>query len=182
MEKDYVPDEEDIEVLCKLLSTIGALFDGVGVSAQGQAHATAADRDKNLKKDMERAADNKSHLETYSKRMLEIAHSGKVASRQKFLIVNLTDMRKNGWKARRVELKAKKIADVKKDVKREANQEQQQPRGGGGGQQQGGRGGSGQQQQGGQGRGWGNQGGGNSNGGSKGSPTGGNQGGRGGLS
>lgn len=104
----YIPEEDDLEVLIKLLTTMGSLFDGKNRG--------------NSKKD----ASNFERMNQYCARLGEIANSGQIPLRQKFLILNFLELRKNHWKARHEELKAKTIAEIQKDAKKEAASKAQQ--------------------------------------------------------
>ena len=99
------PDEEDVEALCKLLSTIGGQLD----------HARAKD-----------------HMDAYFRRILGLARSDSISSRHRFMCQDVIEMRQKGWRERRKQEGPKKIDDVHKDAAREAaNAARGGPRGGG---------------------------------------------------
>ena len=97
------PDEEDVEALCKLLSTIGGQLD----------HAKA-----------------KSHMDAYAARIHGLSKNQTISSRHRFMCQDVLEMRSKGWRERRKQEAPKKIGDVHKDAQREASN---QVRGGGGG-------------------------------------------------
>jgi len=97
------PDEEDVEALCKLLSTIGGQLD----------HAKA-----------------KSHMDAYAARIHGLSKNQTISSRHRFMCQDVLEMRSKGWRERRKQEGPKKIGDVHKDAQREASN---QARGGGGG-------------------------------------------------
>mmetsp|Transcript_20829 Transcript_20829/g.40851 ORF Transcript_20829/g.40851 Transcript_20829/m.40851 type:complete len:1135 (-) Transcript_20829:40-3444(-) len=100
--KQEVPEEEDLECLCKLLTTIGATLDSSPVP-----------RTKQL-------------VEEYFAKMRRIASNKKLDARHRFMIMDVIDLRSNKWQARREELKAKKIEDVHKDAAREEQEKARQ--------------------------------------------------------
>jgi len=109
-----VPEEEDLECLCKLLTTIGYTLD-----------SSTSEK-------------TKEYVKQYFAKLEEIAKNASLPARQKFMVLDVIDLRKNGWQARREELKAKKINEVHKDAAREEQEKARQSRmaggvGGGGG-------------------------------------------------
>ena len=96
------PDEEDVEALCKLLSTIGGQLD----------HARAKD-----------------HMDAYFRRIDGLSKNKTISSRHRFMCQDVIEMRQKGWRERRKQEGPKKIEDVHRDAAREA---MNQARGGGG--------------------------------------------------
>jgi len=90
-----IPEEDDLECLCKLLTTIGSALDAL----QHEKTRILVTR--------------------YFDRLKKLSRAKELPARQKFLIMDLIELRGNKWQARREELKAKKITDVHKDAKRE---------------------------------------------------------------
>ncbi|KAK6621848.1 hypothetical protein RUM44_001655 [Polyplax serrata] len=93
-------DEESLECLCKLLTTIG----------QGLENAP--------KKNEEKLPD----LSTYFKKLNDIVKnkgSGKVSSRVRFMIQDLIDLKANKWVPRRNESQPKTIDQIQKEAERE---------------------------------------------------------------
>ena len=88
------PDEEDVEALCKLLSTIGGQLD----------HAKA-----------------KSHMDAYAARIHGLSKNQTISSRHRFMCQDVLEMRSKGWRERRKQEGPKKIGDVHKDAQREAS-------------------------------------------------------------
>ena len=90
------PEEEDIESLCKLMTTIGAKID----------HEAA-----------------RSHMETYFARITDISNNRKLSSRIRFMLMDLLDLRKNGWKARVEVAVPKTIAEIHREAERKLAEE-----------------------------------------------------------
>ncbi|KAJ0961829.1 hypothetical protein J5N97_029657 [Dioscorea zingiberensis] len=83
------PDEEDLEALCKLMSTIGQMID----------HSKA-----------------KEHMDAYFDMMLKLSTNQKLSSRVRFMLRDAIDLRKNRWQQRRKIEGPKKIEeDVRVD-------------------------------------------------------------------
>ncbi|KAI3918591.1 hypothetical protein MKX01_041911 [Papaver californicum] len=86
------PDEEDIEALCKLMSTIGEMID----------HPKAKD-----------------HMDAYFDMMLKLSNNMKLSSRVRFMLKDSIDLRRNHWRQRRKVEGPKKIEDVHRDAAQE---------------------------------------------------------------
>ncbi|XP_038881666.1 eukaryotic translation initiation factor 4G-like isoform X2 [Benincasa hispida] len=86
------PDEEDIEALCKLMSTIGEMID----------HPKAKD-----------------HMNAYFEMMTELSNNMKLSSRVRFMLKDAIDLRKNKWQQRRKVEGPKKIDEVHRDAVQE---------------------------------------------------------------
>ncbi|KAK7277206.1 hypothetical protein RIF29_18357 [Crotalaria pallida] len=86
------PDEEDIEALCKLMSTIGEMID----------HPKA-----------------KEHMDAYFDRMKQLSNNMKLSSRVRFMLRDAIDLRKNKWQERRKVEGPKKIDEVHRDAVQE---------------------------------------------------------------
>ncbi|WVZ66319.1 hypothetical protein U9M48_015559 [Paspalum notatum var. saurae] len=86
------PDEENIEALCKLMSTIGEMID----------HAKA-----------------KEHMDAYFDIMQKMSTSQKLSSRVRFMLRDSIDLRKNKWQQRRKVEGPKKIEEVHRDAAQE---------------------------------------------------------------
>ncbi|KAL3537108.1 hypothetical protein ACH5RR_000474 [Cinchona calisaya] len=93
------PDEEDVEALCKLMSTIGEMID----------HPKA-----------------KRHMDVYFDMMAELSNNMKLSSRVRFMLKDAIDLRKNKWQQRRKVEGPKKIEEVHRDA---AQERQAQARG-----------------------------------------------------
>ena len=87
-----VPDEESLECLCKLLTTIGEVYE---------------------KKADPAIVDNVFAV------LHDFSNNTKLANRHRFMIKDVIDLRGSGWKARRKEAKAKKLDEIRKDVEKE---------------------------------------------------------------
>uniref|UniRef100_A0A1D1YZ85 Eukaryotic translation initiation factor 4G n=1 Tax=Anthurium amnicola TaxID=1678845 RepID=A0A1D1YZ85_9ARAE len=86
------PDEEDIEALCKLMSTIGEMID----------HSKA-----------------KEHMDAYFDMMMKLSSNQKLSSRVRFMLKDAIDLRKNKWQQRRKVEGPKKIEEVHRDAAQE---------------------------------------------------------------
>ncbi|XP_058205058.1 eukaryotic translation initiation factor 4G-like isoform X2 [Rhododendron vialii] len=86
------PDEEDIESLCKLMSTIGETID----------HPRA-----------------KEHMDAYFDMMFKLSNNMKLSSRLRFMLKDAIDLRKNNWQQRRKVEGPKKIDEVHRDAAQE---------------------------------------------------------------
>ncbi|KAK8639806.1 hypothetical protein V6N13_138175 [Hibiscus sabdariffa] len=86
------PDEEDVEALCKLMSTIGEIID----------HPKA-----------------KVHMDAYFERMAKLSNNMKLSSRVRFMLKDAIDLRKNKWQQRRKVEGPKKIEEVHRDAAQE---------------------------------------------------------------
>ncbi|XP_062189225.1 eukaryotic translation initiation factor 4G-like isoform X2 [Phragmites australis] len=86
------PDEENIEALCKLMSTIGEMID----------HSKA-----------------KEHMDAYFDIMQKMSTSKKLSSRVRFMLRDSIDLRKNKWQQRRKVEGPKKIEEVHRDAAQE---------------------------------------------------------------
>ncbi|KAJ8573417.1 hypothetical protein K7X08_009928 [Anisodus acutangulus] len=86
------PDEENIEALCKLMSTIGEMID----------HAKA-----------------KEHMDAYFDRMEKLSNNMKLSSRVRFMLKDSIDLRENKWQQRRKVEGPKKIEEVHRDAAQE---------------------------------------------------------------
>ncbi|KAK4414310.1 Eukaryotic translation initiation factor 4G [Sesamum alatum] len=86
------PDEENIEALCKLMSTIGVMID----------HPKA-----------------KEHIDAYFDIMGQLSNNMKLSSRVRFMLKDAIDLRKNKWQQRRKVEGPKKIEEVHRDAAQE---------------------------------------------------------------
>ncbi|GAV71508.1 MA3 domain-containing protein/MIF4G domain-containing protein [Cephalotus follicularis] len=86
------PDEEDVESLCKLMSTIGEMID----------HPKA-----------------KEHMDAYFDMMANLSNNMKLSSRVRFMLKDSIDLRKNKWQQRRKVEGPKKIEEVHRDAAQE---------------------------------------------------------------
>ncbi|KAL5560716.1 hypothetical protein UlMin_036927 [Ulmus minor] len=90
--QQQTPDEEDIEALCKLMSTIGEMID----------HPKA-----------------KGHMDAYFDRMDNLSTNKSLSSRVRFMLRDAIDLRKNKWQQRRKVEGPKKIDEVHRDAAQE---------------------------------------------------------------
>ncbi|CEG47076.1 eukaryotic translation initiation [Plasmopara halstedii] len=96
------PDEESLECLCNLLSTIGQTLEA---NAKEQAELE--------------------HISGYYTTIRKLSGQSKLlCTRVRFMLQDLLDLRKNRWVARRKESKAMTIAEVHAEVAREAKEKE----------------------------------------------------------
>lgn len=81
------PDEDEIECLCKLLTTIGKMID----------HAKA-----------------KPHIDEYFLRMNEMAKNAALPNRMRFMLQECIDLRRGNWSVRKADPKAKSESDAER--------------------------------------------------------------------
>ncbi|XP_023638991.1 eukaryotic translation initiation factor 4G isoform X1 [Capsella rubella] len=86
------PHEENIEALCKLMSTIGVMID----------HSKA-----------------KIHMDAYFEQMKMLSCKQELSSRVRFMLINAIDLRKNKWQERMKVEGPKKIEEVHRDAAQE---------------------------------------------------------------
>ncbi|KAF0443999.1 ARM repeat-containing protein [Gigaspora margarita] len=87
--QNAIPEEEEMESLCKLMTTVGQQLD----------HAKA-----------------KSHMDAYFHRMEDISKNSKLSSRIKFMLMDVIDLRNNSWVPRRDNNAPKTIAEIHEDA------------------------------------------------------------------
>ncbi|KAK4793958.1 hypothetical protein SAY86_011952 [Trapa natans] len=87
-----IPDEEHLEALCKLMSTIGEMID----------HPKA-----------------KVHMDAYFDRMMTLSNNMTLSLRVRFMLKDSIDLRKNKWQHRRKVEGPKKIDEVHRDAVQE---------------------------------------------------------------
>lgn len=85
------PEEEDIESLCRLLLTVGQQLEATSKDGHG-------------------------YMDIYFVRLKVIVDNNTVSSRLVFMIQDLMDARKNGWKSKAAPSGPKSIAEVHQDV------------------------------------------------------------------
>ncbi|KAL9175833.1 hypothetical protein ABFS82_02G137900 [Erythranthe guttata] len=88
----HTPDEENIEALCKLMSTIGEMID----------HPKA-----------------KEFMDAYFDIMAQLSNNMKLSSRVRFMLKDSIDLRKNKWQQRRKVEGPKRIDEVHRDAAQE---------------------------------------------------------------
>ena len=93
------PDEEKIECLTRLLTSIGLQLDRIALE----------------KKESQKL------LKAYFKQLKRLSTTKKLSSRIRFLTRDLCELRDSDWKARRAVEKAKSIAEIHDDIQRESD-------------------------------------------------------------
>lgn len=90
--KTNVPDEENLESLSKLLTTIGKKLD------QGQSIP---------------------FVDSYFQVMHQLSQDKRIGTRLRFMLKDLIDLRQSRWTPRRKELKQKTLEEIRKDAEKE---------------------------------------------------------------
>lgn len=112
------PEEESIEMCCKLLTSVGPKLDGVEVKVKGKKN-----KKKKEKKKKTASLVTPELIESYYAELLRIKSlKGKLPARVNFQILDLIDLRKSKWKHRREQVVAKTKDEIKKDFEREERQ------------------------------------------------------------
>ena len=94
---DINPKPEDLECLCKLLSTIGQQLERGGV-VKGVAGMTPAQLQAKQK---DEAAKGRRMMDAYFARIQRLVDNPALDSRLRFLLMDLQDQRARGWATRR---------------------------------------------------------------------------------
>ncbi|GAA5898985.1 hypothetical protein JCM6882_004585 [Rhodosporidiobolus microsporus] len=89
------PEEEDVESLCRLLTTVGKGLDN---------------------------AKAKQHMDVYFSRMNTIANSPKVSSRIRFMILDVVDLRSAKWQSKTAAAGPKTISEIHADAQKAAEE------------------------------------------------------------
>ena len=105
LEETVDPRPEDIEVLCRLMSTVGRPMDASTREIKGKDGQIIKTSDM---------------MEVYFRRIEMLSSSDKLDMRHRFMLKDLLDLRKSGWKERRKSEGPKKISDIHKDASKDA--------------------------------------------------------------
>ncbi|GAA6062870.1 hypothetical protein JCM10212_000792 [Sporobolomyces blumeae] len=89
------PEEEDVESLCRLLTTVGKGLDNPKA---------------------------KQHMDIYFSRMNTIANSPKVSSRIRFMILDVVDLRAQKWASKQAAAGPKTISEIHADAQKQAEE------------------------------------------------------------
>ncbi|WFD41033.1 uncharacterized protein MJAP1_004024 [Malassezia japonica] len=93
------PEEDEIESVCRLLSTVGYLLD----SSQGN---------------------HKSRMDVYFKRIDDILQSDKISSRMRFMLLDVVDLRSQNWVPRHDTSAPKTIAEIHAEAAKRQQQKE----------------------------------------------------------
>ena len=105
LEETVDPRPEDIEVLCRLMSTVGRPMDASTREIRGKDGQTIKTSDM---------------MEVYFRRIEMLSVSDKLDMRHRFMLKDLLDLRRSGWRERRKSEGPKKISDIHKDASKDA--------------------------------------------------------------
>jgi translation initiation factor 4G len=97
LQDDVNPKLEDLECLCKLLTTIGAQLER-GAQVKGQAGMTQAQLAARQK---EKAAEGKRLMDAYFARIDRLIDNKALDSRLRFMLMDIKEQRNRQWVARR---------------------------------------------------------------------------------
>ncbi|KAI8471249.1 MAG: MIF4G domain-containing protein [Monoraphidium minutum] len=114
---DINPKLEDLECLCKLLSTIGQQLERGGVvkGSAGMTQAQLAGKQK------DKAAEGRKLMDAYFGRIQRLVDKKDLDSRLRFLLMDIQEQRSRGWAVRRKAEGPMKIEEVHRAAKREAD-------------------------------------------------------------
>ncbi|WFD00206.1 hypothetical protein MYAM1_002954 [Malassezia yamatoensis] len=93
------PEEDEIESVCRLLSTVGGMLDASG-------------------------GNNKSRMDVYFKRIDDILQSPNISSRMRFMLLDVVDMRNDHWRPRHDSSAPKTIAEIHADAAKKQQQKE----------------------------------------------------------
>jgi hypothetical protein len=97
LQDDVNPKLEDLECLCKLLSTIGQQLERGG-AVKGTAGMTQAQL---AAKQKEKQAEGKRLMDAYFARIQRLVENKSLDSRLRFMLLEVDEQRKRGWAVRR---------------------------------------------------------------------------------
>jgi len=128
-------DEESLEALCKLLTTVGKQLDDVKGGGKGEQRAKGRPPPEHHEKD----------IAFYYKQLKDLSTDKKsgLPARARFMIKDLLELRENDWVPRRIEAKATKTDEFRREIEAVKPVAGGLPGGGGRGGGQGGGGGGG---------------------------------------
>ena len=97
LQDDVNPKLEDLECLCKLLSTIGQQLERGGVvkGSAGMTQAQLAQRQK------DKAMEGKKLMDAYFARIQRLVDNKALDSRLRFMLMDIQEQRSRGWAVRR---------------------------------------------------------------------------------
>lgn len=107
------PRPEDVECLCKLLSTIGRPMEA---------------SDRQLKSPTDEKVSAKDMMVVYFKRIQDLSENTALDARHRFMLKDLIELRNNGWVMRRKAEGPKKIEEIHRDAALERNRSQMMER------------------------------------------------------
>ena len=93
------PEEDEIESVCKLLSTVGYLLDST-------------------------SGNHKSRMDVYFKRIDDILQSPNISSRMRFMLMDVVDLRNNNWVSRHDTTAPKTIAEIHAEAAKQQQQKE----------------------------------------------------------
>ncbi|WFD34925.1 hypothetical protein MCUN1_001771 [Malassezia cuniculi] len=93
------PEEDEIESVCRLLTTVGALLDTT-------------------------VGNHKSRMDVYFKRIDDILQRPNLSSRMRFMLMDVVDLRANNWVPRHDTTAPKTIAEIHADAAKQAQQKE----------------------------------------------------------
>lgn len=114
LEETDNPRPEDIECLCKLLTTVGKPLDQSDRKMKqydGEGEVTGTIHTKDL-------------MEVYFKRVDALSNNEALDSRHRFMLLDLIDLRSNRWTERRKAEGPKRIEDIHRDAAMERSRSQ----------------------------------------------------------
>jgi hypothetical protein len=120
---DQAPEEDNIDMCCRLLTSVGPKLDKMdGSGRKKKAEKDAKSSSKQIKTEA---------IQGYYESLRQIWTSKVLSNKVNFQILDLLDLRKNRWRERREKVVAKTKAEIAKDFEREERQKEMESRGGG---------------------------------------------------
>merc|ERR1711871_66433 len=110
------PEEDSIEMCCKLLTSVGPKLDGFEERGRGKKNKKKKDKKKKS------SLVTPELIESYYTELLRIKQLKVLPARVNFQILDLIDLRKSRWKHRREQVVAKTKDEIKRDFEREERQ------------------------------------------------------------
>jgi len=113
-------DEESLECLCKLLTTVGLKLDTQLKEIENRVKELKA-RGQPLPK----FVPEENYMDKTFKRLGQLSNDNKLSSRIRFALLDLVELRDNGWKPRRDANAPKTIDEVRREAIRQEQEEKQ---------------------------------------------------------
>lgn len=104
-------DEESLECLCRLLSTIGKELETPMQPPAGRSTSISANRES---------------MNSYFSTLDSIVNKRKISNRIRFMIQDVVDLRKTGWKPRREDNNPKTIDQIHREVHKEREEQERE--------------------------------------------------------
>ena len=125
------PEEDSIEMCCKLLTSVGQNLDRQGGGKGGKRNKRGKDgKDSGKKKN--KPSIQREDVDAFYTKLTAIRELETLPARVNFQILDLIDLRNSRWKERRKKVVAKTKDEIKKEFEREERQKEMESRRSGG--------------------------------------------------